>query len=79
MFLKPQVTCDYAERVGHPFAHDNQSGLEVSVYESLLDLAARTRTLLEDQDPRDNIDIQSFIWVVGDYQPGKDGASAEGS
>lgn len=38
MFLKPQVTCDYAERVGHRFAHDYQSGLDLSVYESLLDL-----------------------------------------
>lgn len=78
MFLKPQVTCDYAERVGHPFAHHYQSGLDLAVYDSLLDLTARTRALLDDLSPRDNIDIQSFIWVIGDYQPGTDGASVEG-
>ncbi len=41
MFLKPQVTKDFAERVGHPFFSLYKSQLEFSVYESLLDLADR--------------------------------------
>ncbi|MEX2642868.1 MAG: hypothetical protein WD270_05415 [Acetobacterales bacterium] len=42
MFLKPQVTQDFAERVGHPFRQEYQSTLELSVYQSLLNLASHT-------------------------------------
>ena len=42
MFLKPEVTKDLAARVGHRFASDYEAGLDIGVYESLLDLAART-------------------------------------
>jgi hypothetical protein len=35
-----------------------------------LDLVAKTETELTDLKPRDRIDLQSFIWVVGDYQDG---------
>lgn len=67
MFLKPEVTKDYAARIGHSFQHDYQSSLEYEVYESLLDLTAQTNQALNSKNlcPRDNIDIQSFIWVIG--------------
>ena len=68
VFLKPQVTQDYAERVGHPFAELYGSELRPQVYESLLDLYAKTRVAIADLGPRDNIDVQSFIWVVGKYK-----------
>lgn len=68
MFLKPEVTKDFAERVGHPFARDYASKLEATVYESLIDLAQETARQLEDLRPRDFIDIQSFIWIVGAYE-----------
>ena len=68
MFLKPMVTTDFAERVGHRFAQDYEAPLKIHVYESLLDLVAKTETELAALKPRDRIDIQSFIWVVGDYQ-----------
>lgn len=67
LFLKPQVTRDYAIRVGHPFAHDYDTALDASTYASLLDLAARTKVQVSDLEPRDNIDIQSLIWIVGAY------------
>ena len=67
MFLKPVVTRDFAERVGHPFAHDYCPALDPDVYASLLDLMAVTRTELADLKPRDNIDLQSFVWIVGEY------------
>jgi hypothetical protein len=68
MFLKPEVTKDFAARVGHRFADAYKPQLDTAIYESLLDLAARMTTELADLKPRDRIDVQSFIWVVGDYK-----------
>lgn len=67
IFLKPQVTCDFADRVGHPFARDYAQGIVPAVYDSLLDLAEETRREIASLEPRDLIDVQSFIWVVGAY------------
>ena len=67
MFLKPEVTKDFAARVGHRFASDYEPRLDFVVYESLLDLASKTAAALAELKPRDRIDVQSFIWVVGDY------------
>ena len=67
MFLKPEVTQDFARRVGHDFAHRYDSALEPEVYASLLDLASTTEHRIASLAPRDRIDIQSFIWVVGRY------------
>jgi hypothetical protein len=71
MFLRPEVTMDYASRVGHPFAHDYSGALDADVYFSLLDLANETEREIANLRPRDRIDIQSFIWVVGSYEKGK--------
>lgn len=68
MFLKPSVTREFAARVGHQFSQDYESRLNIHVYDSLLELVAKTETELADLKPCDRIDIQSFIWVVGDYQ-----------
>ena len=68
MFLKPEVTKDFALRVGHRFAADYEARLETTVYESLLDLVSRTAAELADLKPRDRIDVQSFIWVIGSYK-----------
>jgi hypothetical protein len=68
MFLKPEVTKDFAARVGHRFARDYQAGLDIGVYESLLDLTARTAVELQELKPRDRIDVQRFIWVIGGYK-----------
>jgi hypothetical protein len=32
----------------------------------------RTTVELADLEPRDRIDVQSFIWVVGDYREGSE-------
>ena len=68
MFLKPEVTRDFAARVGHRFASDYEPRLKLDVYHSLLDLASETEQELADLKPRDRIDVHSFIWVVGDYK-----------
>ena len=72
MFLKPEVTKDFAARVGHPFASLYEAPLRIAVYESLLDLVTKTEVALALLKPRDRIDVQSFIWVVGDYKEGRD-------
>lgn len=71
MFLKPEATVDFAERTRHHFASAYAPALDLKVYESLLDLAATTKNSLQDLDPRDNIDIQSFIWVVSGAHEGE--------
>ncbi len=68
MFLKPEVTKDFAARVGHRFATGYEARLNFEVYRLLLDLVEATESELIDLRPRDRIDIQSFIWVVGDYK-----------
>jgi hypothetical protein len=68
MFLKPEATNDFAERIGRRFASLYRPELDVRVYESLLDLTAMVKLNLADLSPRHNIDVQSFIWVVsGSY------------
>ena len=72
MFLKPEVTQDFATRVGHRFRFDYEPRLDLPVYESLLDLARRTEEELVELAPADRIDVQSFIWVVGAYDEAAD-------
>jgi len=67
MFLKPEVTRKFAGRVGHRFEHEYATALDARVYDCLLDLVAETKAELKALAPRDNIDIQSFVWVVGEY------------
>ena len=67
MFLKPEATQDFAVRVGHHFARAYESALNFEVYSALLDLAEWTEKEINDLKPRDRIDVQSFIWVVGAY------------
>ena len=77
MFLKPVVTQDFADRVGHPFVHEYSPALDPDVYTSLLDLMAVTKAELSDLQPRDNIDLQSFVWTVGEYKDGDEVLIAE--
>ena len=67
MFLKPEVTCEFAAAVGHPFHLEYTADLDLGVYEELLDLASKTEQETSGMNPSDRIDIQSFIWVVGRY------------
>ncbi len=72
IFLKPEVTKDFAARVQHELEYRYGAELDLSVYESLLDMAGQIRTHFGDLEPRDQIDIQSVIWVVGDYRDGRE-------
>ncbi len=76
LFVKPESTREFAERVGHPFSSRYEASLRLPVYDSLLDLARVTMAELARLKPRDHIDIQSFIWVVGSYKTGRDEPAA---
>lgn len=69
IFLKPMVTTNFAARVGHGFSEIYRPQLDAEVNASMLDMAHTTKAEIAQLGPVDNIDIQSFIWVVGEYGP----------
>lgn len=77
MFLKPEKTKDFAERVGHRFVSDYSASFDVEVYRSLIDMVEETERQIATLSPVDRIDVQSFIWVVGDYKDAQHAEIAE--
>ena len=63
IFLKPNVTRLAAREYGFDFQYQSRPSWET--YASLLDFAGLVRRDLRDLNPRDMIDLQSFIWVQG--------------
>lgn len=63
IFLKPVVTQNAAEAYGYPFQYASRPSWPT--YASLLGFAQLLYRDLADLGPRDLIDIQSFIWVLG--------------
>jgi hypothetical protein len=63
IFLKPMVTRRAAEEYGFDFQY--QSKPNWNTYQSLLDFAGEVRRDTKDLRPRDMIDLQGFIWVLG--------------
>ena len=63
IFLKPRVTKIAAAKYEFPF--DYQSSPNWETYKSYLDFAEQVRIDIADLHPRDFIDIQSFLWVLG--------------
>jgi hypothetical protein len=63
VFLKPNVTRKAAGEYGFEFRYTSKPSRET--YESLLAFADTVRRDVEDLRPKDMIDIQSFLWVLG--------------
>lgn len=63
VFLKPNVTRKAASEYGFDFRYESRPSW--STYESLLEFARVVGRDLRDLRPRDRIDIQSFLWVLG--------------
>jgi hypothetical protein len=63
IFLKPNVTRIAAEEYGFDFQY--QSRPSWNNYASILKFAEVVRRDLRDLRPRDMVDLQSFIWVLG--------------
>ena len=72
IFLKPEVTKDFAARVQHDLEWRYDAELSIDVYDCLRGLAGQISSHFSDLEPRDMIDVQSVIWVVGDYREGRD-------
>jgi len=62
-FLKPMVTRKAAERYGYSLAY--QARPQGEIYSAVLAFARKVRLDLDDLNPRDMIDLQSFLWVLG--------------
>lgn len=63
IFLKPRVTQVAAKKYNYDFLYTSKPNWET--YKSLLDLAELVRKDTGDLGPKDFIDLQSFIWVLG--------------
>ena len=63
LFVKPLTTKRAAAAYGYELAYRSKPGWET--YRSVLDFARTVRDDVADLGPRDLIDIQSFIWVLG--------------
>jgi hypothetical protein len=62
-FLKPNVTRRAAERYGYSLDYASRPSWEF--YDNLLSFAATIKCDLDHLQPRDMIDLQSFVWVQG--------------
>jgi hypothetical protein len=62
-FLKPTVTRTGAEKYGLPLNYRSRPNWQT--YEELLGIAEKIKTDLRDLGPRDIIDLQSFLWIMG--------------
>jgi hypothetical protein len=63
VFLKPNVTRIAARKFGFDFRYKTRPSWET--YSELLEFGQMVRNEVRDLRPRDMIDIQSFIWVLG--------------
>ena len=63
IFLKPRVTKIAGEKYRFSFKYQSTPNWET--YNSYLEFAEQVRIDTADLHPRDYIDIQSFIWVLG--------------
>jgi hypothetical protein len=63
LFLKPNTIREAARAYGFPLRYASRPSWET--YASLLEFAKVVRRDLRDLRPRDMIDVQSFMWVLG--------------
>ena len=74
MFLKPEVTKDFAVRVGHPLAAVYDAHLVPALYRALLDLANRAVEAMSDfgSRPARSHRHPELHWTVGEYREDRD-------
>lgn len=65
-FFKPTVTRTAAQRYGFDLEYRSRPSWEV--YRNVLEFASVVNSDVADLNPRDMIDIQSFVWVIGSQE-----------
>lgn len=68
MFLRITATRQVAAWLGHGFDARYTPALTAETYADFMSFATDLRGQLADMNPRDFIDVQSFIWVASDYE-----------
>jgi hypothetical protein len=63
MFLKPTIVQACAARMGYELQYDSQPNADT--YRSLLEFTKFLRKGIAKLEPKDNIDLQTFMYVVG--------------
>lgn len=63
IFIKPRVTQIAAEKYQYPFIYKSRPNWET--YKSMIGFAEQVREDIAGLKPKDYIDLQSFIWVMG--------------
>jgi hypothetical protein len=63
VFYKPMVTRRAAQAYGHDLPYASRPSW--AGYSALLDFVQRVEADIADLRPRDRIDVQSFLWVLG--------------
>jgi len=63
IFLKPRVTQVAAETYGYDFEYKSKPNW--NTYSKMLEFARAIKTDIKDLKPRDMVDLQSFMWVLG--------------
>jgi hypothetical protein len=63
IFIKPRVTQVAAEKYNYPVNYKSRPNWET--YKSMIGFAEQVREDVAGLSPRDYIDLQSFIWVMG--------------
>jgi hypothetical protein len=63
IFLKPNTTRSAAREYGFDFEYKSRPSWDI--YKNLLEFAETIRRDQSDLQPKDMIDLQSFIWVIG--------------
>jgi hypothetical protein len=66
----PRVSQACGSSSTNPVRHLYPAEPNAGTYLSLLDLVQVTKTAIAALDPRDNLDVQSFIWVVSEHGEG---------
>jgi hypothetical protein len=66
IFLKPVVTKNAAEQYGREIQY--QPRPDWRIYSGILKFAADVKRDLKKMKPRDMIDVQSFLWVLGSQE-----------
>jgi hypothetical protein len=63
MFMKPEVAQESARRLGDDFSYESRPNS--IVYQKYLAYTSRLREGISELHPRDNIDVQTFMYAVG--------------